>query len=424
MSASLTTTIPAWGTMLLAAPVGWCGERWMRRSGLLARCAIPGPIVTGLIVAVGLLAAGAAGAPVRLELATAHPAWTWLVTAEPDWLARPERAVHLPLLAVFFAGVGLGASWAGLRRAGRPLLVFVAVVSVLAALQNLVGVGAARLVGADPLLGLICGSMSLTGGHATTLGFAGEFERAGFAGARTFGAAAATFGLVAGALLSGPLGRALIRRHGLRPGGAADVEPRPDVAGGARPQLRRSWGAPAHLLLLAATLKAGAWLSYLFQRAGLVLPVFVGTLFAGLLLRHLLESFRPGAFDATFVESLASVALGWFLAAAMMTLDLGELAGAAGPMVFILGLQVVLMLGFAWVVTFRLLGRDHESAVMAAGHVGFGLGSTATAVAGMKALVAACGPAPRAFLIVPLAGGFLVDLTNAALLTLSLALLR
>ncbi len=419
---TLAATIPVWLTLLLALPVLWIGGLVLRRVPGLGRVAIPAPVVGGLLFALAVLAANLCGGALRCDTGTAAPWWTWLITAEPEWWTGPSKAANLPFLAVFFASVGLGASWATVRRAGRQVGIFLLVVSLLAVLQNALAIILAAAMGVSPLLGLVCGSMSLTGGHATTLGFAGEFERAGLAGAQTFGMAAATLGLVSGALLSGPIGNRLIRRHGLRStAGPADST----VPGAAAPVRPRTPGRVlVNLLLLAVCVKAGAWVSYGLQRTGLVFPVFVGTLFAGVGLRLALDRWRPAWFDLRLMESLASGALAVFLATAMMTLNLRELAFVAGPMLVLLSAQVALMVVFAWWVTFPLLGRDYEAAVMAGGHCGFGLGSTATAVAGMKALVEKNGAAPQAFLIVPLVGGFLVDLVNAINITGFVSLFR
>lgn len=418
-------TISVGVTMLLALPVLWLGSACVRPGGLLARYAIPSPIVGGLIFALAVLAMNESGWALRCETGTTLMPWTWLVTAEPEWRFSPVKSANLPFLGAFFATVGLQASWSLVRRAGRQVVVFLLAVSVLAVLQNLAAVAAAKLLGISPLLGLVCGSMSMTGGHATTLGFASEFERAGLAGAQTFGMAAATLGLVCGAIITGPIGSALVRRHRLQASrsSATPVETRPGAFWSTwRALARRPKSLICHGLLLAACVKAGAWLSFLLQLTGLVFPVFVGTLVAGVALRFVLDRVRPDWFDPEIAGFLAWIALAVFLATAMMTLNLRELAHVAGPMLVILILQVVLMTAFAWWVTFPIMGRDYDAAVIAAGHCGFGLGSTSTAVAGMTALVQSCGSSPRAFLVVPLVGGFLGDLWNVVNLTCFISL--
>ena len=284
--------LPVWLTLLLALPVLWLGSALVRRIRSLKRFSIPAPVVGGLLFAVAVLSANSVGWSLRCETGTAVKAWTWLVTAEPDWRNGPVKSANLPFLAAFFANVGLGASWALVRQAGRQVLIFLVVVGGLAVLQNVLGLALAWLLGVSPLLGLVCGSMSMTGGHATTLGFAAEFERAGLTGAQSFGMAAATLGLVAGALLSGPVGGSLIRRHDLKtacPQPAGPVSISADAGKRGVQSLLASPGSLiASILLLVFCLKAGAWLSYGLQQTGLVFPVFVGTLLAGVIVRFLL----------------------------------------------------------------------------------------------------------------------------------------
>jgi glutamate:Na+ symporter, ESS family len=422
-------TLGPWLTLLLALPALGCGEALVRRCRPLAAFSIPAPVVGGLLVAALVLALREVGGVVfGFSPGTTLRAWTWLVTTELEWAAGPTKPVHLPFLGVFFACVGLSASWQLVRRAGREVLLFLVPVIALAVLQNLVGVGLSALLGVSPLLGIVCGSLSLTGGHATALGFAGELERAGLEGATALGSAAATLGLLTGALLAGPVGAGLIRRFGLQPPAGPGTGSGTTTAGGVLADTRRiaraGVSALGHLALLVLCLKAGAWLSLALSQTGLAFPVVVGTLVAGAVARNLLDLTGARWFSPDLLGAMASVALGIFLATAMMTLDLQSLAAAAVPMLVIVAVQVAVMAAFACWVTFRVMGRDYEAAVMAAGHSGFGLGSTMTAVAGMKAVVERTGAAPRAFLVVPFVGGFLVDLANALNLTAFITLFR
>lgn len=422
-------TLGPWLTLLLALPALGCGEALVRRCRPLAAFSIPAPVVGGLLAAGLVWALREAGAvAVGFSPGTTFPAWTWLVTTELEWASSPSKPVHLPFLGVFFACVGLSASWQMVRRAGREVLLFLVPVLAMAVLQNLVGVGLSALLGVSPLLGIVCGSLSLTGGHATALGFAGELERAGLEGAAALGSAAATLGLLTGALLAGPVGAGLIRRFSLQPpagpGGAAGVASTGVWLADAKRIARAGGAAVGHLVLLVVCLKAGAWLSLALHQTGLAFPVVVGTLVAGAAARNLIDLFEARWFSPELLGAMASVSLGLFLATAMMTLDLQSLAAAAVPMLVIVAVQVAVMAAFARWVTFRTMGRDYEAAVMAAGHSGFGLGSTMTAVAGMKAIVERTGVAPRAFLVVPFVGGFLVDLANAVNLTAFITFFR
>jgi len=424
-------TLSPWIPVLLAIPVLLLGESLVRRVNLLARFSIPAPVVGGLLVSLVLLVGNLTGIwPAQFETKVVAPGWTWLVTIEPEWAKAPAKGVNLPFLVAFFTCIGLNARWALLKRGSLQVLLFLGVSAVLAVVQNGIGVGLAKLMGVSPLLGLVCGSVTLTGGHGTALGFAADFERAGLSGAAVIGVAAATFGLVAGGLLGGPVGGSLIRRNGLKSGAAARIhlEGGHAAASGILSDIRALFLSGSsmgwHLLLLLACIKLGAWASFFIQQTGITFPVYIGAMLLGVVVRNLLDFSGVAWVKTEMIDLLGSVLLGFFLAIAMMSLNLIELAGAAFPMLVILCVQVPVMAAFAWFVTFRLLGRDFDAAVMAGGHCGFGLGATSNAVANMKALVERYGPAPQAFLVLPIVGSFLIDLVNAVNITAFLNLLK
>jgi ESS family glutamate:Na+ symporter len=254
-------------------------------------------------------------------------------------------------------------------------------------------------------------------------------EKAGLANAAVVSVAAATFGLVAGGLLGGPLGGWLIRKHRLK---AEASGAQAQVAGVAESGIISDgtalfrYGTPflVHLLVLLACIKAGAWVSYFIQGTGITFPVYMGALLLGVVVRNAADTFAPGCLRTEIVDTFGSVTLGIFLAIAMMSLNLAELANTALPMLVILSVQVILMGLFAWLVTFPLLGRSYDAAIMSAGQVGFALGATPNAVANMKALVEKFGPSPRAFLVVPVVGGFLIDFLNALNITVFINVLK
>ncbi len=427
-------TISPWLLPLLALPVLLIGEWVCRRVAVLARFNIPAPVVGGLGVSLLVLALSFFGVSIGFAARTDASWWTWLVTPEPEWVLRPQKAVNLPLLVAFFTCVGLNSTWSIVRSGSWQLLLFWVLATALAVAQNILGVSIARLLGVDSLLGLICGSVAMTGGHGTALGFAETLKQAGYAEASTAGAAAATFGLLAGGLLGGPIGTRLIQRFRLAV---------PKVAAPARPvdptgqrvatpgifcDLRRfiAFGriGVGHLFLLATCIKLGAWASYFLQAQGLVFPAYMGALLVGLALRNVLEATGRFWIQSAVIDLIGAMALAIFLAMSMASLNLRELAGAAVPMLLILCGQVVITALFAWWITYRLLGRDYESAVMAAGHCGFGLGATPNAVANMDAMTRRYGPAPRAYAVVPPVGAFLIDFSNALTITFFINLLR
>jgi ESS family glutamate:Na+ symporter len=334
--------------------------------------------------------------------------------------------VNLPFLVAFFTCIGLNASWSLVKRGSGWLILFLLLSALLAVAQNLIGVVMARLLGVSPLLGIVCGSLTLTGGVGTALGFAPDLEKAGLTGAAVVGVAAATFGLVAGGLLGGPLGGRLIQRRNLKPDVAPGVHLEAGSTGesGVLQDIRHlvAYGRPwlLHLLILLACIKAGSWVSYLIQQSGITFPVYMGAMILGLVVRNGIDVSGRRWIRTEIVDTLASVALGLFLAIAMMSLNLIELAHAAAPMLIILAIQIIAMGCFARFVTFPCMGGNYDAAIMAAGQCGFGLGATPNAVANMKTLVDRFGPSPRAFLIVPVVGGFLIDFLNALNITLFL----
>jgi ESS family glutamate:Na+ symporter len=424
--------LSGWWMLLLAVPVLLLGELAVGRVPGLAKLYLPAPIVGGLAVAVAVLAINLArpGA-LSVRADTAARAWTWLITPEVTWLRSPPKVtLFAPLMVAFFTCVGLNASWAVARAGSWRLLVLLAVATVLAVVQNVAGVAMARAMHVSPFVGLLCGSVTLTGGPGTAMGFADSFERAGFAQARAVGLAAAMFGIVTASLVGGPLGGGLIRAFRLRAtgGGSAAVAARPvRPASPFLAQLRAvaadPWPVVAHLLLLAACIKVGAWVSYgLASR--LTFPTYIGALVVGIVVRNASDLARRPFVRTATVSLIAAVLLAVYLTVAVMTLDLMQLRSLAGPMLVILLVQVAIMLVFAAAVTFPTMAMDYEAAVASAGHVGFGLGITPNAVANMEALVEPFGPAPRAMLVVTLVGGFLIDVTNSATIVFFLNRLR
>lgn len=425
--------ISAWWLLLLSIPVLLLGEFLVRRITFLSKYNIPAPVVGGLLVSLGVLAANLAGVEINLGSKVADKWWTWLVTTEIEWAKTPNLDVHRPFLVAFFTCIGLNASWSLAKRGGVQVLVFLGIAAVMAVMQNVIGVGLAKLMGVPTLLGLVCGSVTMTGGHATALGFAGEFEKAGFEGAGVIGAAAATFGLIAGGLIGGPVGGSLIRKFNLKPTVSRETHlPIGETAeSGILQDLRALAGYGAkfllHLAVLLACIKIGSWISYGIQqieipRAGqepikLVFPVYMGALLLGVAIRNIADAVKKGWLRTEIIDTLGSVTLGIFLAIAMMSLNLKDLAQAAMPMLVILTVQVIALAAFTRFVTFNVMGRDLDAGVMAGGHCGFGLGATPNAVANMKSLVEKYGAAPRAFLVVPIVGAFLLDFLNAMNIT-------
>ena len=397
-------TLDAVQTLAVAGVVAWLGQVVCRRVGVLARLSIPGPVVGGLAVAITLLALRSAGMP-TLEF---------------------DTSFQKTLLVAFFATLGFGARLDLLRRGGPQVLVFLALCAVFAVMQSVVGIVVAQLFGLPSLFGVLVGVTTLSGGPATGAAFAPQFEAAGVAGAGAIAVASAMSGIVLGGLLGGPMAVRLMRRQGaLRPSAAsADGSTLPDAPSGLEaaaeaPGERRVFGS---VVLLLVVIVAGQWVSAGIERLGITLPGYIGAMLLAALAVNGAEALGRWRPSVAVLDILGAVALSLFLAMWLMTLDLRQLHAVAGALLVNLALQVALIAMFLGVV-FRAMGRDHDAAVMSGGFTGFMLGTTATALAVMRALVDRHGPAPRAFLVAPLVGAFFIDFVNALIITTFINLL-
>jgi ESS family glutamate:Na+ symporter len=420
--------------LLLSVPVLLVGEGFMKRAPWLARFNIPTPILSGLVIALGLLwCAEFRPGWIALQGSTAAPLWLWPVL--PQWDLAPPRLtdVERPLLILFFTCIGLNASWSVARRGGWPLVLYLLVAAGIALLQTGAGILSASFLGQSPLFGLMTSSVSLMGGFGTAAGFAPEFEKAGLAGAATIGIAAAAFGVIAGGLIAGPVAGRLVRTKLGRQGEPNGVPPPPDAAEPAaasgliqeiRDLARTPGSTLLHLAVLFGCMKLGAFVSAYFQRAGITFPVYMGSMIVAAFARNLHDLFQREWLTSERTDGIASVALMWLLTVVMIDLQLSQLAHAAWPLLVILTVQVVLTSAAAYWIVFRVMGSDYEAATMSAGMIGFGLGATSNAVATMRVLARRFGPAPRAFLIVTVVGAFLIDFINAVLITTALNLFK
>jgi len=287
-------------------------------------------------------------------------------------------------------------------------------------------------MGMHPLFGVLNGSVTLTGGPATGLAFAPAFEQAGVRGAATVAVAAAMVGIVSGGLIGGPVGTILIERYRLRRRrGAVTHDELPIATQIVEAQLPEPADAPPlgedkesyallkALVVILIAMWIGSGLSAWFTRIGITLPAYIGAMIVAAVIRNADDATGLIGLSQRTIDDVGSVALSLFLVLALMTLRLWELAGLAVPMVAILVVQVALIAAVCWPM-FRVMGRDYDAAVMAGGLCGFMLGTTANAMANMEALVERYGPAPRAFLVVPMVGAFFVDFTNAIIITVCL----
>jgi ESS family glutamate:Na+ symporter len=394
--------IGIYGTLVAASLVLLLGNRLVAWIPVLHTYTIPEPVAGGLVVAIVLLVVRVAG---HTEV-------------------RFDPALQAPLMLAFFATIGLNANLASLKQGGPLLLRFLGVVIGLLVLQNAVGIGLAYVLGVDPLLGLLGGSITLSGGHGTGAAWSKVFaEHHGLQSATEAAIACATFGLVMGGILGGPVARRLMRRV-TKPDAQQTATPLDSSLAFEEPKAEQATTPAAFiatLALIAISLAVGEVLSNLLAGTAFELPTFVCVLFIGVLLSNGLALVgKPIAAHA--VALLGNVSLALFLAMALMTLKLWDLAALALPVISILAAQTALMALYAIFVTFRVMGRNYDAVVLAAGHCGFGLGATPTAIANMQAVTSRFGHSHLAFLIVPMVGAFFIDIANAIVIKGYLAL--
>lgn len=393
--------LDVYGTLVAATLVLLIGRKLLKSVPFLERYTIPEPVAGGLLVAVLLLA----------------------FKSFMDWEVSFDLSLKDPLMLAFFATIGLNANLASLKAGGKALFIFVFVVVGLLLVQNTVGIALAKMLGLDPLMGLLAGSITLSGGHGTGAAWGKTFvENYGFMSASEVAMACATFGLVLGGLIGGPVARYLIKNIPTPGLGADDHEMPTAFEKPTTGRMITSMVLLETIAMIAICLMAGTFLSQLLEGTAFSLPTFVCVLFIGVILSNSLSMLGFYRVFDRAVSVLGNVSLSLFLAMALMSLKLWELASLAIPMLVILGVQAGVMALYAIFVTFRVMGKNYDAAVLAAGHCGFGLGATPTAIANMQAVTDRFGPSHLAFLVVPMVGAFFIDIVNAIVIKLYLLL--
>lgn len=397
-----TVEVDAFVTFTLAILLLFVGKELTQRMPTLRKYSIPEPVVGGFLctLVVGLVYFVA---NIRIHF---------------------DLNVRDLLLLYFFAGIGLKSEVKTLVAGGRPLVVLLALSATFIILQNMLGMGVASTFGLDPRAGLLVGSISLVGGIGTTLAWVPDFtERLGITNALEIGTAGSMLGLIIACIIGGPIANYLMREHKLQPSHDARLEigvvhdadsadTRLDYYG-----VLRAW------LWLNLALLLGQGLASMIRSTGLNLPDFVGSLLAGIVLRNITPLILPRQSARNWkkvsqgLALISDICLGMFLTMALMGLQLWALKGVFGFVFSTLVLQVILTLFYTIWVVFRFMGKDYEAAVLCAGFGGIALGSTSTAVANMSAVTRQYGAAHRAFIIVPLVGGFFIDLVNALVIS-------
>ncbi len=381
----------------------------------LSRYNIPAPVVGGLVIAFLNLGGKIAGFN----------------------LFEFDMTLRDPLMIAFFTTIGFSASLSLLRVGGPQVLLFYALATAVVFLQNVLGIVLTLPFKIHPLYGVISGSMTMTGGPATAMAFGPVFEQAGVPAGTSVALAAAIFGIIAGGLIGGPVATLIITRRDLKKSKKhqrtlLNQPPIPEVVSSAEEDITveeteeiiKARDFIKNVVILLVAMGLGAWLSRLIASTGITLPAYIGAMLVAAAIRNFDDITHLLGLSEKMLETVGHASLALFLAMALMTLRLWELAGLVLPLLIILVFQVILVAAVAIWPIFPLMGKDYDAAVMSGGFCGFALGTTANAMANMKALVDRFGRAPRAFLVVPLVGAFFIDFTNAIIITLFLNVFR
>lgn len=324
-------------------------------------------------------------------------------------------------MVFFFTSVGFQANLKVLKSGGKSLIVFLGLVITLIIIQNLTAVGLAKLLNLNPLIGMCTGSIPMVGGHGTAGAFGPVLEDLNIKGATTICTAAATFGLIFGSLIGGPLGKRLIEKHNLLDTVANDDDSLL-VEDEKKHERHTNMYADAVFQLILA-IGVGTIFTMLLTKTGLTFPIYIGAMLAAALMRNICEYTGIATIHMGEINDLGGISLSLFLGMAMITLRLWELASLALPLVILLAAQVLLIIIFTYIIEFNIMGRDYDAAILVSGTCGFGTGATPNAMANMQAVCDQYVPSIKAYLLIPLVGSLFADFLNSLVITFFINLL-
>lgn len=375
----------------VAAIVLLLGRILVDKIAILRKYCIPAPVVGGFIYAILHLVVRSAGI---LEISA-------------------DMTLKNVFMVAFFCSVGYTASFKMLKKGGIQTIVFLLLAVVMVILQNCLGAGLASAFGLDPRLGLATGSIPMVGGHGTAGSFGPMLEELGVANANVVAIASATFGLVAGCAIGGPIAYNKIHKFNLK-SAALDTTIEEMVEKDETGAIDSKQFLDAFLYLIIA-IGAGTVVS-MFLGKLMTFPFYIGAMLVGAVIRNVMDAMQK-EIPMEEIGTLGGSCLSIFLGLAMIDMKLWQLAELALPLVVMLVAQTILMFVYAYFVVFNVLGRTYDAAVMTTGFCGFGMGATPNAMANMQAVTGQYGPAPTAFMVVPLVGSLFIDFCNASILT-------
>lgn len=384
-------------TLAVAVVALWVGNYLKRRIRILSHFCIPSPVIGGLLFALLSLMGYLSG---------------WFVCDFDDTMKQV-------CMVFFFTSVGFQANFKTVKQGGRPLVLLVSLVALMIVIQNILAIGIARGMGFDALIGMTAGSIPMVGGHGTSGAFGPVLEELGVTGATTLTTAAATFGLIAGSLIGGPIGKRLIEKHRLIATAKNDVEA---IIQESHTEHHDSAYTTAVFQLIVAV-GIGTLVSYALSLTGMTFPVYIGGMLVAAIMRNYSEFTHKISIPMDQISDMGVICLSLFLGIAMVTLRLWELAELALPLVVMLTAQLVTMIGFAYFVVFRVMGKDYDAAVLTSGFCGFGMGATPNAMANMQAICDKYQPSIKSYLLIPIVGSMFTDFINSMIVTFFINLL-
>lgn len=380
-------------TLAAAVLVLLLGSYLRKKINILEKFCIPAPVISGLLFAIFTCVCYTTG----------------IIEFSFDDTLREVCMVF------FFTSVGFQANLKVLKSGGKSLLVFLALVITLIFSQNLLAIGLSKVLGLNPLIGMCTGSIPMVGGHGTAGAFGPVLEDFNIKGATTICTAAATFGLITGSLVGGPIGKRLIEKKNLMYNVPAEDDSLLVEDEEKHQRHTNMYAAAVFQLILAIGL--GTIFSYFLTMTGLTFPIYIGAMLAAALMRNITEYSGNGTIHMGEINDLGGISLSLFLGMAMITLKLWELATLALPLIILLAAQTALICIFTYFVIFNVMGRDYDAAVLSAGTCGFGMGATPNAMANMQAICDRYVPSVKAYLIIPLIGSLFADFINSLVIT-------
>ena len=381
------------------------GKKIKEHVTFLQKFFIPAPVVGGTLFSIILL--------------IGHQTETFTINFNSD--------IRVLLMTAFFTTIGFSASLSLLKKGGIGVLIFLIVATILVILQDVLGVTLAKVFGLNPLIGLAAGSVPLTGGHGTSATFGPTLENFGAVGAEVVALASATYGLIAGCLIGGPIARRLLNKHNLKPTNST-VE-NSDILEEDKKMITEDSFFKA-VIIIGISMGIGSVIyPYIddflksISDGKMGLPAYIASMLIAAIFRNVSDSMKkPLPFEE--IRIVGNISLSLFLSMALMSLKLWQLADLALPLIAILLIQTVMMAIFAYFITFNVMGRDYDAAVMATGHCGFGLGASPNAIANMETFTTANGPSPKAFFILPIVAACFIDFTNALIISFFISIFK